>query len=462
MYSSHLLPVKLFPSQLFAGSIPSTLLFDSITFTDTLAAHLILHPSFSQTITFTDSAINGNVATLSDTITFTDSLSASLIINQSFIQTISFTDEAINGYFEFLTDTLTFTDSVVNTNSAIFSDTITFTQTLSTVLILNRSLTDTIAFTDKVINVHDESFSDTITFSDSIVIDSVSKTIHDTISFSQELFVANILTVNLTDTLNFTDSIPHISQVRHITFTDNLNLNSTFSTILGSFVHPFHDKINFVDTVNFTIKHLGVILENSLTFTDSISLNRKNNIVLIDTLIFYENQRPFITDFGSFNIPVLIPIVTKPTFKPYAPYITGVPGHRSTTYITLESKSSIILLPNALFGDSQKNVMDLKINRAVDGTIYTLIKKTKRQKLNYKFELKRQKSRELQDFIDINIFETITLTNWKSEVWIVKFTNNPIVYTANARGYICPNNIETHIVDLEFDGFLLNVGNYVC
>lgn len=142
------------------------------------------------------------------------------------------------------------------------------------------------------------------------------------------------------------------------------------------------------------------------------------------------------------------------------------------SYVTLQSVTGIILLPSPLFGDTQNPVGAININRMVNGALYTYVKTTGRTKLSYKFELKRQKSYELQTFLDNNDIQWLTMTNFKGEVWKVKITNNPIIFEATGRGYVnavtgpyknmCQGNQEVHQVTLEFDGFLVSGASATC
>lgn len=135
-------------------------------------------------------------------------------------------------------------------------------------------------------------------------------------------------------------------------------------------------------------------------------------------------------------------------------------------YVTLESNSTIIILPSPLFGDTQQLVGVVNINRMVDGTVYTYVKTPTRSKLTYKFELKRQKAAELQQFLDGSNTQWIYMQNFKGELWYVRVTNNPITFTATGRGYVnqtsgpyknqCVGNIEVHQVELTFEGNLVS------
>lgn len=135
-------------------------------------------------------------------------------------------------------------------------------------------------------------------------------------------------------------------------------------------------------------------------------------------------------------------------------------------YVTLESQGAIIILPSPLFGDTQQLIGNVNINRMVNGAVFTYVKTPTRSKIIYKFELKRQKAFELQQFLDGSNTKWIYLQNFKGELWYMRVTNNPITFTATGRGYVnqtsgpyknqCIGNSEVHQVELTFEGNLLS------
>lgn len=96
-----------------------------------------------------------------------------------------------------------------------------------------------------------------------------------------------------------------------------------------------------------------------------------------------------------------------------------------------------IVLPSPLFQDSENLVDDLTIDWAEDGTLYTYVRTQLNRRLNYTFQLTRQKALEFQDFIDSFNSDSWKLTNWKGEVWKVKLVTNPVEFVPSRRGSPC-------------------------
>lgn len=115
--------------------------------------------------------------------------------------------------------------------------------------------------------------------------------------------------------------------------------------------------------------------------------------------------------------------------KLQAPY----PGIQTTT-----------VLPDPQLGDTQNAQQSISINRAIDGTRYSYVKKPGLKKLVYSFVLSRLKAEELKAFLAAYYRAPILLTNHKGEQWVVYFTANPFAFAQKGR--------EQVNIDLEMQG----------
>jgi hypothetical protein len=114
------------------------------------------------------------------------------------------------------------------------------------------------------------------------------------------------------------------------------------------------------------------------------------------------------------------------------------------------------VLPNPQFNDAQAGQQRLVVKRAMDGTRYTHVHTTEsRYKLTYQFSISRMKALELRAFIQAYYQSQVRLTNHKSEVWRVLFTNNPFEFEGVSKAGGLPGN-ELMNVTIECEGFLMS------
>ena len=102
------------------------------------------------------------------------------------------------------------------------------------------------------------------------------------------------------------------------------------------------------------------------------------------------------------------------------------------------------VLPDPQFSDTQNAQQSISINRTIDGTRYSYVKKPGIKKLVYHFSLSRMKAEELKAFIGSYYRAQILLTNHKGERWVVWFTANPFDFAFKAN--------DTVEIDLEMQG----------
>jgi len=123
-----------------------------------------------------------------------------------------------------------------------------------------------------------------------------------------------------------------------------------------------------------------------------------------------------------------------------APY----PGLQTTT-----------VTPNPEFGDGENLAVEVAIKRAMDGTLYTYVKRKGRRKLQWTFGLSRNKGLELRAFIQSYFASKILVTDHNGRKWIGNFMNNPFEFEIDRRSApaIAPMpRGERQRITLEFEG----------
>jgi hypothetical protein len=105
-------------------------------------------------------------------------------------------------------------------------------------------------------------------------------------------------------------------------------------------------------------------------------------------------------------------------FTLQAPY----PGLQTTT-----------VMPSPEFGDSENLVNEVSVRHAMDGTLYSYVKRKGRRRLQWSFRLSRNKGLEVRAFIQAYFASKILVTDHNDRKWVGNFTNNPFEFDTDAR-----------------------------
>lgn len=127
-------------------------------------------------------------------------------------------------------------------------------------------------------------------------------------------------------------------------------------------------------------------------------------------------------------------------FTLQAPY----PGLQTTT-----------IMPNPALGDSENLVAEVAKKHAMDGTLYTYVKRKGRRKLQWTFSLSRNKGLELRAFLQAYFASKILATDHHGRRWAGFFVNNPFEFETERRAApaIAPMpRGERQRITLEFEG----------
>ncbi len=92
------------------------------------------------------------------------------------------------------------------------------------------------------------------------------------------------------------------------------------------------------------------------------------------------------------------------------------------------------ILPSPEFSDQEALTNTVSANRAVDGTLFTYIKrKNGRRKMQWTFQVSRNKGLELRAFLVAYFYSEVKLTDHHDRVWVGNFTNNPFEFKTDRR-----------------------------
>ncbi len=119
------------------------------------------------------------------------------------------------------------------------------------------------------------------------------------------------------------------------------------------------------------------------------------------------------------------------------------------------SLQTTTILPNPRFGDSEGLRVEVVVKRALDGTRYTYIKRKMGKKLQWTFNLTRNKSLEIRAFIQSYFASTIVITDHNDRKWIGNFVNNPFEMSTERRAAPAISPMprgESVTITIEFEG----------
>ncbi len=115
---------------------------------------------------------------------------------------------------------------------------------------------------------------------------------------------------------------------------------------------------------------------------------------------------------------------------------------------------TLMLLPNPQFGDGEAPRDTVQLRRAMDGTVYTYVRRTGgRRELNLEFLITRMKALELIEFIRSYQSWPIQLTDHLAQVWVGNITSDIVDMEMTARAPDKPGR-EMVTVRIQFEGVL--------
>lgn len=88
-----------------------------------------------------------------------------------------------------------------------------------------------------------------------------------------------------------------------------------------------------------------------------------------------------------------------------------------------------VQLPSPQQGDLTNNQSEVNIRNSMNGTLYSYVKSTNRVKKTWDFLITRQKSLELEQFIEHYSELELRVIDWNEYVYRFFIINNPIDFT---------------------------------
>lgn len=396
--------------------------------------------SVSQTLTFTETTVGHNAGhAASNTLAFTETVTQHFSVrNIKVLQTLDFTESTgragstlSQGVFQLLT----FTSSTPVHNSKAVLQALNFVQTV--VATRAKSLKQTLTFTQTV-SIHVGGSTD----------------VSQQLAFTQTLHIVRPV-IKVLQSLVYNQT-PNIGLIVEQT----CDRGTLGDTDLGDFVlgvecgpggpNGFAQQtIAFTDTLALrkiyhrTINDRIIFTQANVTPTGFV---RSRGIV--QTLTFFDKDFPRQIAIGT-GLPY---IYTQPTL--IETVVRGYPSGPSREHprltMTIASPKGVITLPAPVFDDSEKTNNKIQIQKVMSTKTYTYVKRVDRLTLTYEFELDRKKSLELQAYYAFNQSDYLILTNWKGQIYVGKFGNNPIELSTTGRNNKC--DFEFVTVSLEFQG----------
>ena len=95
-----------------------------------------------------------------------------------------------------------------------------------------------------------------------------------------------------------------------------------------------------------------------------------------------------------------------------------------------------VVLPNALPQDRESNLVSMVHRRSMNNVAYSYVRNQGRLRLTYKFSLFRGKALELQAFVNAYLTYPVTVYDYKGNVYITNFVEDPFEYVHVARDEI--------------------------
>jgi hypothetical protein len=127
-------------------------------------------------------------------------------------------------------------------------------------------------------------------------------------------------------------------------------------------------------------------------------------------------------------------------FTLQAPY----PGLQTTTVV-----------PNPDFGDGENLAVEVNVRRALDGTMFTYVKRKGRRRLQWTFSLTRNKGLEVRAFLQSYYASRILVTDHNGRKWVGHFVNNPFEFETDRRSAPAITPMprgERQRITIEFEG----------
>jgi hypothetical protein len=438
---------------------------DTVVFSDTFTAAIFKLGDWTDSLTLVEDLLLEFLAirTLADGMIFAETLSKVMTRNASFTDNLVLTDSFVGFVAKLISDTIVFDDDITFFVAKVFKDILDFTDVMLHNGIYTRATADVVTFTEglTVNGIYQRSISETLTLSDTIVGHAV-KPISDTIVFSETmtgvasklfsdtLVFSDLFTVNkvlnlslLPDFLTFNDNVPasgafQLNVVINYNLLESLVFSDTAVGIRNRFA-SFSDTVVFSDALYREI-HVR-LLDDAITFSESLTRQFIAAPDVDDTLVFTDNYVRTATMNLTLNDALIFREDMLGVLKGFA--------------VTMLGFNQSIILPPPEFNDFESNQSKMVVQRYMSGKYRTNIKKTDREKFNWRWILPKYKADEFKDFLKSEMTNELIVTDWEGRRWKLRIASDSIDFVESRRWSPCGNAFEVTVefVGIRYGGF---------
>lgn len=396
----------------------------------------------------------------------TQSLSLSHVVNVTFVKsvthTITFTQLTDYVLTTTASNNLTLTQDVIEERYKLrhtFSN-LNFTQSVDVTTIISEDLSQTLNLTQTLKRILEETTSNNLSLTQTVVA-IAAKNVRQTLTLTQAVVLQKVLIRPVISTLHFTEVLSTLRLINKRMFSNlHMTQGGRVFPIFSRSAHNditlgqilYKDAFSQANSAFVSLDH-DVRLQHIRNLSITHNINLTQNVVkasvlnfnLSDTLTFpeYRTQQIRIGDLTEITIRNVQYSLLHPN--------DNQATRRRRQVMTLSVPGKTIILPVPHFGDGEGITDSFNMSYAVDGTVYTTVRRSGTKSINFEWDLKYPKAEELKEFIWDNNSKAIRIDNWNGEIWIVRLLTNPIDFTDNLRPSLCESDSSV-IVALEFEG----------
>lgn len=399
-----------------------------------------------------------NVFSVSNTLVLTQTVVKNNEISVS--STLTLTQQAMpRVFFESVDNDLTITqDAVAGLSKVRRSFANLFpTQTVSRQMIYERSVSHTIPLTQSLKRVYELSVSNTLALTQANTVTN-SKYITQTLALTQVVGLQKVLGRSVANTLPLLDTT-RLNKTLNIGVSSPLALQQERTRTKARAETVSHTLTLTNEVVRLKIFAAASSLADlSQTVTVQRILNRSVASILAPTQLLFRNV--------TYNRSLSSTLVFKPdriqririggltevtfpgVFVRSVRGITADCGEVNYRTIVLQAGGRNVILPRPEFGDREANTGTFTLSHSMTGVQRTTVKRSNTEVLNWTFDVRYDKFKELEDFLFTANTEAFIIDDHKGRLWVGKLLSNPITFADSREPIRCQSKV-TFALDFE-------------
>lgn len=338
----------------------------------------------------------------------------------------------------FLTQSATVT-RVANVNA---SNTLALTQSTKRVIFVTAS--NNLALTQDDAFVKSKYIAQTLTITHSVTLQKIyNRSVIQSIGINHTYTVNKSIQVGGSSILSFGQT----SQRQNVkTATASNTLVFTEEAVRTKIIAASSNLIGLSHSVS-----LVRVLNRSAASTLALIQNMQRNVnygrSVANTLQFF-NSRTKTIRIGTLT-EVLIPNAALSIVRGFS----TVCGEKENSWMTFQAVGKIITMPRPLLGDKEAGTGAFNLSYSMTGIPYTTVKRSLTETLNWEFDIRYDKFRELSDFIFEANAQAFLINDFKGRQWVGKLMSNPVTFTDHLEPQNCDSKIT---VSLDFEALRLH------